>query len=134
MINSSGLHKTKKSGLLILFFLVGLSAFGQQSVVTRDTLSTINDKVNITFTVVQELDSIAEIEINHFNLVEGDTIAVFYGQYSMEDDDPSAFQQFEIDETNNTFYIGLGLFEESDLYSVINIVKSSGLLEEFIIN
>jgi hypothetical protein len=133
MITFSGLSKIKKTGLLFFFFLCGTFAYAQGTV-TRDTIITLNDKVEITFTISEELDSIAEITIEHFSIMGADTISVFYGAYNMDDDDPSAFHTLEIDEINDTIILCIGKYEDEDLYSVINITHASGIEEEFIIN
>ena len=129
----SGLPKIQKTGLLFFFFLCGTLVYGQGTV-TRDTLSTLNDEVEIEFTISEELDSIVEITIDHFSIIGADTISVFYGEYNMDDDDPSAFHTLEIDETNDTISLCIGKYEDEEMYSIINIIKPSGLPEEFIIN
>ncbi|GEM_PF-2839316 len=120
--------------LSFLFACIVFALFGQQSSVTRDTVITANSEVQTSFAVNTNLDNLAELEVNHFNIIDGDTISVFYGVYNMEEDDPSSFSTFHLDEMTDVITFCIGLFEDEEMYSIVNIVGSSGAPKEFIIN
>jgi len=116
---------------VILFLSINGSA---QVTVTRDTTTNIQEDIEIVFSVSSYYDSTDQITIEHFSLIGNDTISVFVGTYNIDDDDPSEFVTFWLDETLGEFVFGIGTFIPSPIYSKVTVEKLVGLPEEFIIN
>lgn len=118
---------------LVVCLFITICSFAQ-STVLRDTLTNIHEDIEVTFSVSSVYDSTEQITIEHFNIVGTDTVSVFVGQYDVEEDDPSDFVTFSLNEISGEFVFGIGSFIPSPLYSKVTVVKSVGLPEEFIFN
>lgn len=119
--------------LLPLFLLLCTVSYGQ-STVSRDTLTNDHEEIEISFSVTGDFANIELITIQHFSVVGSDTISVFVGAYDVNEDDPSDFLTFSLDEVAEEFLLGIGSFSPTQLYSKVIITKSVGLPEEFLIN
>ena len=129
------LNTTRHHFVILFIFSVMFCnlSFGQ-STVTRDTTLIPNGKIEVSLLIETDLSFFEEIEISQISIDNGDTLTSFNGIYNTIDDDPSSFQEFEMNEINNTITIMIGVFDPNSIRSIIVIQKSSGLLEEFIIN
>ncbi|NRA11894.1 MAG: hypothetical protein HRT57_08065 [Crocinitomicaceae bacterium] len=121
------------SKIYLFLILFSANSYGQSTAI-RDTSLTANNAINVSFTVNTDLTVLEEIELTQYSIISGDTLSVFNAIYNMEDDDPSGFEELNLDEIKNVVQLSTGLFEESELYTVIVISKSSGAPEEIIIN
>lgn len=121
----------------VLPLIIGLiltSFCNAQSTVSRDTLTDIHQDIQVSFSVTSTYDSTEFITIEHFNIVDSDTISVFIGTYNINEDDPSDFVTFSLDEATGIFEFGIGAFIPSPIYSKVTVEKIVGLPEEFIFN
>lgn len=118
-----------------LVFVLALSTcVNAQTVATRDTLTNIHKDIEVIFSISSVYDSTSQITIEHFNLVGSDTVSVFVGTYDIDEDDPSDFVTFSLDEAQGNFIFGIGSFIPSPIYSKVTVEKLIGLPEEFIFN
>jgi hypothetical protein len=118
---------------LTIMCLITACSFSQTSV-SQDTVRNQNDEISISFTISGELDSISEISIQQFDIVNSDTISIFLGVYNLNADDPSNFRTFSINDALGELNFGIGEFEYGLFYAKIIVSKLVGLPEEFIIN
>ncbi len=120
--------------IFTFIFLASVSLSYGQSSAQRDTVMTSNGMAEVSYIISTDLSQFDILEISQEIIDSNDTLTVFYGSYSIDEDDPSAFRTFSVDETNNKIFLSTGLFDPEELHTTILITNSSGDEEEIVIN
>ena len=101
---------------------------------TRDTLELQNGKIEVSFIVTTNLTLFDSLEIVQSQIDGGDTLVVYTGFYSIEEDDASDFKSWSVDDQAGTITFQSGQFEPTEVRAVLRVYKSSGIPEEYTFN